>query len=174
MIEDRWRPAPSESGDNAKEDGVTDRWTEAKEVAMAGFRDPGPMHLNCAQAVVSSAAHGFDLDPATVTLARYMGGGSVGMGEICGAVEGVVLSLGMRDYFAPAEHPGVDPEEKAALQALIRDFGDQFGSATCRGLTGHDISTKKGYDRFKADPVSERCDEYVAWACDRLRSLLGH
>jgi len=153
---------------------VTDRWIEAKEVAMAGFRDPGPTHLNCAQAVVLFAAHGFDLDPAAVTLARYMGGGSVGMGEICGAVEGVVVSLGMRDYFDPLEHPGVDAGEKASLQALIKDFSDQFGSATCRGLTGHDISTKEGYDTFKADPISQRCDEYVAWACDHLRSLLGH
>ncbi|MBU2602431.1 MAG: C-GCAxxG-C-C family protein [Actinobacteria bacterium] len=152
---------------------MTDRWTEAKEVAMAGFRDSAATHLNCAQAVVLFAAHGFDLDPATVTLARYMGGGSVGMGEICGAVEGVVLSLGIRDYFAPSEHPSVDAGEKALLQTLIRDFGDQFGSATCRGLTGHDISTKEGYDQFKADPISQRCDDYVAWACDRLRSMLG-
>ncbi len=153
---------------------MTDRWTEAKEVAMAGFRDPEAAHLNCAQAVVLFTAHGFGIDPATVALARYMGGGTVGMGEICGAVEGVVVSLGMRDYFEQAEHPAVDPQEKVALQALIRDFSEQFGSATCRGLTGHDISTKEGYDRFKADPVSQRCDDYVAWACDRLRSMLGH
>lgn len=156
----------------AEEDEMADRWTEAKDVAMAGFRDPGPAHLNCAQAVISFAAHGFGLDPATVNLARYMGGGSVGMGEMCGAVEGAVLALGMRDYFAPAEHPAIDPAEKEALQGLIRDFSEQYGSATCRGLTGHDISTKEGYDLFKSSPVAQRCDDYVAWVCDHLRSVL--
>lgn len=152
---------------------MVDRWTEAKEIAMAGFHDQGPAHLNCAQTVVLFAAHALRDDEAAAAVARYMGGGSVGMGEMCGAVAGAVVSLGLRDYFSPSEHPAVDPEEKGALQALIRDFGEQFGSATCRGLTGHDISTKEGYDRFKADPASQRCDDYVAWICDRLGSMLA-
>jgi len=152
---------------------VVDKWTEAKELAMAEFRDPGPAHLNCAQAVALFAAHGFGIDPAAVTVARYMGGGSVGMGEMCGAVEGAVLSLGLRDFFSSAEHPAIDPAEKDSLQAFIRDFRAQFGSTTCLGLTGQDISTKEGYDLFKADPISLRCEDYVAWACDRLGSMLA-
>ncbi|MHB0979217.1 MAG: C-GCAxxG-C-C family protein [Thermoleophilia bacterium] len=152
---------------------MVDRWTEAKEIAMAGFRDPGPAHLNCAQTVVQFAAHALRDDESAVTVARYMGGGSVGMGEICGAVEGAVLSLGLRDYFSLADRPAIDPGEKESLQALIRDFSTQFGSVTCRGLTGHDISTKEGYDRFKADPASQRCDDYVSWVCDRLGAMLA-
>lgn len=173
MIESRWVSPDGGGRSAARESDVVERWTEAKELAMAGFRDPGPAHLNCAQAVVMFAAHGLGIDPATVNLARYMGGGSVGMGEMCGAVEGAVLALGMRDYYAPAEHPAIDPGEKDALQSLIRDFREQFGSATCRGLTDHDISTKEGYDLFKADPIAQRCDDYVAWVCDRLRTLLA-
>lgn len=150
-----------------------DIWSEAKEVAMAAFRDPGPAHVNCAQAVVQFATHGLRLDAEAVAVARYMGGGSVGMGEICGAVEGAVVALGLRDYFCPADHPTIDPTEKEALQTLIRDFGDHFGSATCRGLTGHDISSKEGYETFKADPISKRCDDYVDWVCDRLGTILA-
>ena len=150
-----------------------DIWTVAKELAMEGFRDPGPDHLNCAQAVVRFAAHGLGGDAESVTLARYMGGGSVGMGEMCGAVEGAVLGLGLRDYLSPKEHPAVDAPDKESLQELIRDFRTLFGSATCRGLTGQDISSPEGYESFKADPISRRCDDYVAWACDRLGSILA-
>jgi C_GCAxxG_C_C family probable redox protein len=102
-----------------------------------------------------------------------MGGGSVGMGEMCGAVEGAVLALGLRDYLSPNEHASVDAADKESLQALIRDFRTLFGSATCRGLTGQDISSPEGYARFKADPISQRCEDYVAWACDRLGSILA-
>ena len=152
---------------------VLDRWSEAKELAMAGFRDPGPTHLNCAQAVVQFAAHGLRGDPESIALARYMGGGSVGMGEMCGAVEGAVLALGLRDYLSLSEHPTIDLSDKERLQELIRDFRTLFGAATCRGLTGHDISTGEGYERFKAAPVSRRCDDYVEWVCDRLGSMLA-
>ncbi len=150
-----------------------DDWAVAKQLAMEEFRDTGPGHLNCAQAVVRFAAHGLRGDPASVTFARYMGGGSVGMGEMCGAVEGAVLALGLRDYLSPNEHASVDAADKESLQALIRDFRTLFGSATCRGLTGQDISSLEGYARFKADPISQRCDDYVAWACDRLGSILA-
>lgn len=151
---------------------MVDRWTEAKEVAMAAFRDPGPAHVNCAQAVVQFSVHAFQDDPDAVTVARYMGGGSVGMGATCGAIEGAVAALGLRDYFSPADHAGIDAGEKEALQALIRDFEEEFGSVACRGLTGFDISTPEGYALFRADPVSQRCDDFVSWVCDRLGSML--
>jgi C_GCAxxG_C_C family probable redox protein len=157
---------------HTREDETVDRWTEGKELAMAAFQDTGPDRLNCAQAVVLCAAHGLGYDEKAVAIARYMGGGSVGMGEMCGALEGAVVGLGLRDYFALADHPAVDATEKDALQALIRDFGARFGSAACRDLTGYDLSTKEGHDRFKADPVSKRCDDYVAWVCDRLGAML--
>lgn len=158
--------------DNVVHDAL-DRWSEAKERAMAGFRDPGPAHLNCAQAVVQFATHGLCGDPKSLALARYMGGGSVGMGEMCGAVEGAVLALGLRDYLSLSDHPTIDSADKEHLQELIRDFRTLFGAATCLGLTGHDISTGEGYERFKADPVSRRCDDYVAWVCDRLGAMLA-
>ncbi|MHB1343198.1 MAG: C-GCAxxG-C-C family protein [Thermoleophilia bacterium] len=151
---------------------MVDRWTEAKELAMAAFRDLGPAHVNCAEAVVKFSVHAFQDDPDAVTVARYMGGGSVGMGATCGAIEGAVTALGLRDYFSPADHAGIDAGEKAALQALIRDFEEEFGAVTCRGLTGFDISTPEGYALFRADPVSQRCDDFVSWVCDRLGSML--
>jgi C_GCAxxG_C_C family probable redox protein len=155
-----------------QEDELVERWEEAREAAMAGFREAGPGHLNCAQAVVRFAASALGFDPAAVVAARYMGGGSVGMGETCGAVEGAVVSMGLRDYFALDRHPDVLPVEKEALQDFIREFERQFGSVTCRGLTGYDISSPEGYDRFKQDVVSHRCDDYVAWVVDHLRPLL--
>ncbi len=117
---------------------------------MARFRDPGSAPMNCAQTVVLFVSQCLGIDLQAITVARYMGGGSVGMGETCGAVEGAVTSLGLRDYFAPDEHPAMAPDDKQALQQLIRDFREEFGSATCRGLTGCDISSAEGYAPLQA------------------------
>jgi C_GCAxxG_C_C family probable redox protein len=144
----------------------------SREAALAAFQDQSPEHLNCAQAVVLCAAVLQDQDPKVVALANYMGGGSVGMGQMCGAVAGAVLALGIRDYLAPDGKAGEVPENKKVLQQLIADFETEFGGLTCRGLTGHDMRTKEGYAKFKADPISEKCADYVAWVCDRLGPAL--
>ena len=149
-----------------------DTWQDAKDKAMAGFLDNGPAHLNCAQAAVAFAAFGLGLDPRLVLAARYMGGGSVGMGHLCGALSGAIVAPGLRDFFAGAEWPDPAAPDKAALQQLIRDFEAEFGTATCLGLTGHDISSKEGYRVFKHDPIAKRCADYVAWVCDRLEPIL--
>ena len=132
-----------------------DTWQDAKDMAVAGFLDDGPAHLNCAQAVVAFAAATLGLDPRLVLAARYMGGGSVGMGHLCGALSGAILAPGLRDFFSGAEWPDSTAPDKAALQRLMRDFEAEFGTATCLGLTGHDISSKEGYRDFKRRPDLE-------------------
>ncbi|MCJ7797235.1 MAG: C-GCAxxG-C-C family protein, partial [Thermoleophilia bacterium] len=150
----------------------TDTWQDAKDIAVTSFLDNGPAHLNCAQAVVVFAAHALQFDPKAVLAARYMGGGSVGMGHLCGALSGAILAPGLRDFFSGAEWPDRAAPDKGALQQLIRDFEAEFGTATCLGLTGHDISSKEGYRAFKQDKISKRCADYVAWTCDRLEPIL--
>lgn len=148
------------------------RWEEARERAMSLFADDSPVNVNCAQPVVAFAAHGLDQDERAMVVARYFGGGGVGMGRLCGAMSGVLISVGLRDYFAHKEDPAAPPETKSALQQLLRDFEAEFGSVQCRMLTGHDMRTKEEYQIFRTDPVSKRCADYVAWACDKLRPML--
>jgi C_GCAxxG_C_C family probable redox protein len=145
---------------------------QSRDEALAAFQDQSPDHLNCAQAVVYFGTKVLDGDPQFVALADYMGGGSVGMGQMCGALAGAVLALGVRDYLAPEARHAELPASKATLQQLIGDFEMAFGNATCRGLTGYDIRTKEGYAEFKQDPISDRCADYVSWVCDRLGPAL--
>ncbi len=149
------------------------RWEEARETALSRFTADGPAKLNCAQAVLAFAAHGLDQDPRSVVVAGYFGGGGVGMGQICGAVSGMLMSTGLRDYWKHEEDAAAPPGAKDALQRLLEDFEAEFGSVTCRTLTGYDIRTKDGYQAFRSDPVSKRCVDYVGWACDHIRSILG-
>ena len=153
----------------------------AKEESLARFADEGPGHINCAQAVLSFALRVEGMDPELITVARYFGGGVAGMGEVCGALSGAALALGLRDHEAqrsPAgggagteRHP--DPKAtRVALQDLMRAFNKEFEALRCRDLTGCDLTTPEGHDAFVKGGANQRCPLFVSWVCDRLLPLL--
>jgi C_GCAxxG_C_C family probable redox protein len=145
---------------------------QAKANALARFGATGPDHINCAQAVVAFALEMMDQDPNLVAVAAYFGGGIAGIGEACGALTGVALALGLRDY-SRDEGAVKDPDPtRDLLQALLKDFAGEFGDRRCAELTGHDLSTPEGMEIFRKSEIRERCSLYVGWACDRIAPLL--
>jgi C_GCAxxG_C_C family probable redox protein len=152
---------------------------DAKADALARFIDPGPDHINCAQTVLRFALLVMGHDPAMATSASYFGGGAAGMGEICGAVSGTALSLGLRDYYLARngykEQAGVlseGPSTRERLQGFMRGFAEEYGSLRCRDLTGFDLTTPDGHDAFMKSEARERCRFYVGEMCDRLLPLI--
>ncbi len=151
---------------------VEDRLQQAKEAALAGFRDMGAGHLNCAQAVVRFAAIVLGADQDSVVLARYFGGGITRMGQVCGALSGAAMSLGLRDHFLALSWPDGASPDTEKLQQMFRRFEAEFGALTCGALVGYGIGTQQGYERFKADDKYVSCEGYVSWACDHLHEIL--
>ena len=100
---------------------------EAKRLFMAGY--------NCAQAVFCAFCDvtGLDID-AAARLSSSFGGGIGRLREVCGAVSGALLALGMlRGYCDPAS-----PEAKIAhyhlVQEYVRRFREKNGTIICREL----------------------------------------
>lgn len=151
---------------------VSDESRQAKEAALAGFRDMGAEHLNCAQAVVRFATDLLGAEQDSVVLARYFGGGMTRMGEVCGALSGAALSLGLRDRCRGLSWPDGTSPDTRGLQELFARFEAEFGALTCRELIGYVTQTPEGYERFKADDKYVSCESYVSWACDQLRDIL--
>jgi C_GCAxxG_C_C family probable redox protein len=144
----------------------------ARAVALAGFADTGPGHLNCAQAVVRFASLMLGAGEDSVVLARYFGGGMTRMGEVCGALSGAALSVGLRDRCRGLTWPDGRSPDTEKLQEMFRRFEAEFGATTCRQLVGYPTDTTQGYDRFKDDDKYASCRNYVSWVCDQLRDLL--
>ncbi len=142
----------------------------AKAQALAGYSDPGPAHLNCAQAVMLSGLLMMDQDPEFTTVGSYLGGGMARTGETCGALTGAAVTLGLRDLLAP----GALPKNSAfiPLQQLIRDFEATFGAVTCKGLLGCDISTTQSFREAKKSQALSRCPAFVEWTIDRLAGMM--
>jgi C_GCAxxG_C_C family probable redox protein len=151
---------------------ATDRAEDAKACALAAYLDPGPKHLNCAQAVVHNGLLMMDGDPGLTSVAGYLGGGMVRMGQTCGALSGAAVTLGLRDHL-DAQAQANDPNATfVVLQRLFQGFESEFGAVSCKELLGHDISSPEGFREAKRCHALNRCPEYVAWACDRLNEVL--
>ena len=141
----------------------------AKETVLAAFAGEGDEPANCAQAVLSYwlLVSGQSTDISGI--AAQLGGGIARMGEACGTVSGAALALGLRDHLASQAGLPVDrARTREQLQRLMLDFRAEFGSLRCRDLTGVDLSTPNGHDLFDESGGRNRCQEFVAWMCDRL------
>ena len=109
------------------------------EIAVANFSQ----HYNCSQSVFSAFAEQFGLNRETaLKLASPFGGGVARRGEICGAVTGALLALGLA---RGADKPAGKDEIYRLSQEFMRLFEQKHPSLLCRDLIATDISTLAGY-----------------------------
>jgi C_GCAxxG_C_C family probable redox protein len=101
----------------------------------------------CSQAVLVAFCEDLGMDRQTaLRVASGFGGGMGRMGEVCGAVTGAFMVLGLEAWSAGL--PSV--EEKNKVVARIREFSETFkqrhGSILCKDLLGGcAIGTPEGY-----------------------------
>ena len=140
---------------------------EKREKAANLFREG----YNCAQSVVLAFSEEIDLDKKTeAMLSSSFGGGMGRLREVCGAVSGMFILVGLiKGYDKPN-----DDEAKAAHYALIQRLAEEFrvknGSIICRELLG----LTKGTDDFVPEKRTESyyavrpCEGFVADAVEIL------
>jgi C_GCAxxG_C_C family probable redox protein len=90
----------------------------------------------------------------------------------CGAISGAIMGLGL---VTGRDSPDESIEETYVLvRDLIEKFEDEFGSRNCQQLTGCDLSTSEGQERFREDNVIDRCYQYAEEATRIALQLLEH
>ena len=107
-----------------------------KEKAVKYFNS----NFNCSQGVFTTFATEMGMDEKfALKLATNFGGGER-KGELCGAVAGALMVLGLRCGHCDSN----DIEGKANAYKLSTEFMDRFieknGSVVCRQLLGYDLS----------------------------------
>ncbi len=87
-------------------------------------------NYNCSQSVFSVFATQYGLDEKTaLKLASPFGGGVARRGELCGAVAGALMALGL---VHGADKPAGKEEIYRLSQELMRRFEEKNGSILCR------------------------------------------
>lgn len=144
--------------------------SERTEKAVDCFKEG----FNCSQAVFSTYSGEFGLEKETaLRAAAGMGGGMGGLGEVCGAVTGAMMAIGLKHGHTEAK----DKETKAKTYGCVRDYAGRFrarnGSILCRDLLGFDISTPEGMDQARQKGLfAERCPCFVRDAAEILEDFL--
>jgi C_GCAxxG_C_C family probable redox protein len=138
------------------------------EESAALFKDG----FNCAQAVLAAYGAGLDRETA-LRLASPLGGGLGDTGEVCGAVTGALMAIGL----AHGSTSSKDLRGMVKVQGLAREFMKRFrglhGSTQCRELLGCDIGTPEGMkEAGRRRLFSRSCPEFVRDASEILEEML--
>jgi C_GCAxxG_C_C family probable redox protein len=137
------------------------------EQAVENFRQG----YNCSQSVAMAYADLYPVDMETIKqISGSFGGGMGRLREVCGAVTGAFMILGM-------ENPASDPNDKntksanyAAVQHTARQFKERMGSYICADLLkiGRRPQDPNPEDRNSAYYAKRPCAYCVAVGAELL------
>lgn len=117
----------------------------------------------CSQSVLFSYAEQLGVsEDLALRLANGFGAGMARRQEVCGAVSGAILVLGL--IYGRGVNDGKDKHEYTYLKVkeLIEKFEAQHGNVICKNLLdGCDLNTPTGQDHFKSENMIEQCYGYV-------------
>ncbi len=131
---------------------------------------------NCAQAVLYAYGPDLGLDAETaLKVATGLGGGMGGRGEICGAVTGGILALGLKYGRGGGDEKPVAQQAYQKTGELMDAFMRKHGSCTCRVLlNGCDLRTPEGMKRFREEDLHHKtCAKCVETVGDILADMLA-
>ena len=115
----------------------------AEEKFLSGY--------NCAQAVLYAFCDALQFDKnAALKLACGFGAGMARKQEICGAVSGGILVIGLKHGRGEREDKPQTEETYRKVRELMSRFESTHGSCQCRALlNGCDLNTPAGQQLFK-------------------------
>ncbi len=140
------------------------------ETAVSCFEEG----FSCSQSVISAYADIYGLNPElALKISQPFGGGMAHMGEICGAVTGAFLVIGLKYGRIKAE----DIEAKEKTYELVLEFVKRFkslnGSINCTELLGYDLGTPEGMKLAEEKELfTTLCPKLVQNAVEIIEKIL--
>ncbi|MGN0903024.1 MAG: C-GCAxxG-C-C family protein [Succinivibrio sp.] len=145
---------------------------DRKTIAMDNFLKG----YNCAQSVVLAYAKDLNLDENMLSqLACSFGGGMGRLREVCGAVSGSFMVLGLLYGYSGPEKGALKKEQYQRVQDLAHKFEEINGSIVCRDLLNlslkHDAPTPE--ERTEAYYKKRPCKEIIGCAVELLENFIS-
>ena len=112
---------------------------------------------------------GLDYETA-VKIGSAFGGGMGKTGEVCGAVTGALMIIGLK--YGSADAGGSKAKTYNIAEQFIKEFRARHNTIICRELLGFEIGLKKDLDPAERMIISERCPGYVKAAADILEGII--
>lgn len=144
--------------------------TRRSETALSYF-DEG---FNCSQAVFTTFATEYGLPEELALKVATQFGGGARKGEMCGAVTGALMVLGLKNgHF----HRNA-PEEKQHAYERAEEFMNRFiekeGTVVCREALGYDVSKPEDKIKIKElDLFKITCPKMIQCATELVEEMLN-
>lgn len=129
--------------------------------------------FNCSQALLATFAADFGLSEEMALKVATQFGGGARKGEMCGAVSGALMVLGLKygHYHYDA------PEEKANAYSIAEDFMNRFieknGTVVCRELLGYDLTKPEDKQKImELDLFHITCPKMIQCATEIVDEML--
>lgn len=119
--------------------------------------------LCCSESVLQAVAESRGIQSELIPkIATGLCGGISRSGNICGAVSGGVLAIGL--CFGRSQ-PGQSPDETVRrVRAFLAKCEQRFGSTNCERLVGCRLDTPEGQQFFKEHNLREKCAGFTSEA----------
>jgi len=134
------------------------------------FRDG----YNCSQAVFAAVHEELGIDQETaLKIASSFGGGMGRLREVCGALTGLFMAVGIKYGYSDPSDPELKTRHYQLVQDLAAQFKDEFGSIICRDLLElqEQVSDPTPEPRTEAYYKSRPCAAYVRFAASLMDQL---
>ena len=101
-----------------------------------------------------------------------LGAGFSGMGEVCGAVTGHIIAIGIDTAYRTRETAMIRKEVSEATRRYCTLFKEKFGALRCADLTGLNFLKSDGSQNTDAwkefgsgsPPIGERCLDFIQFS----------
>jgi len=124
---------------------------------------------NCSQAVFGAFAEDLGIDFETaVKISSSFGGGMGRLREVCGALTGSFMVLGLKSGYSDASDYQAKKEHYRSVQELAKRFREYNGSIICREILGEktpsEVPEKRTEEYYRKRP----CVEIVRLSAEEL------
>lgn len=131
-------------------------------------------NFNCSQGVFTSFATELGIDEKLALKLGTNFGGGARKGEMCGAVSGALMVLGLKYGHCESS----DLKTKSRAYTISEDYMNRFieanGSVVCRDLLGYNLSIKEDKEKImEKNLFRTKCPEIIRSAATILEEMIS-
>ncbi len=131
-------------------------------------------NFNCSQAVLTAFAADFGIDEELALKLGTQFGGGARNGEMCGAVSGALMVLGLKYGHYQADNIEQKSRAYSIASEYTRRFKDKNGSIVCRDLLGYDLTKPEDMACIKERNLfGEVCPKMIRSAVEVLEEIFA-
>ncbi|MFX0078726.1 MAG: C-GCAxxG-C-C family protein [Candidatus Hermodarchaeota archaeon] len=128
----------------------------------------------CSEAVLLALSEAQNITSEIIPrIATGFGAGISRQGEVCGALSGAIMGLGLRFGRSQVSETPQDTSPYQFGQTMVNLFASRFGHIRCRDILDLDISSDEGVKRYREQNLWEsKCRELIRITTELAYDLL--